>query len=294
VNNKKKLILWMDTLGFKDWILKEKSSEKGVEFLESAINSGFKLKPEYKKRYQTYVISDTLIIASSNHDLSDHCFLSMISSYLMKSFLSIGLPLRGAISYGECIIKPSKNRLMVLGEGIVEAATNESLVDCFCIVQSLSCMKDYSEQVQEKGSKFKVEGKKYDVNMFFGGQAIKIKGRKEPIQVGVCKWIHQEILFQLAKTLQSHLERINAGEISLDTLKAFYRKFANSKPMIDTVLFLERKDREAAERLWDKCLEVGPSVIDKWERKIGKNRPDTWLYVPKNYAPLATDTKERL
>jgi len=141
-------------LGFKDWILKEKSSEKGVKFLERAINSGFNLKPEYKKRYQTYVISDTLIIASSYHELSDHCFLSMISSYLMKSFLNIGLPLRGAISYGECIIESSKNRLMVLGEGIVEAATNESLLDCFCIVQSLSCMKDFSEQVQKEGSKF--------------------------------------------------------------------------------------------------------------------------------------------
>lgn len=292
--NNKKLILWMDALGFKDWILKEKSSEKGVRFLERAINSGFNLKPEYKKRYQTYVISDTLIIVSSYHELSDHCFLSMISSYLMKSFLTIGLPLRGAISYGECLIKASKNRLMVLGEGIVEAATNESLLDCFCIVQSLSCMKDFSEQVQKEGSKFQVEGKKYDVNMFFSSLAVKIKHRKEQIDVGVCKWVHPEILFQLGKTLNSHLERINPGDISLDTLKAFYRKFVNSKAMLDTIMFLKKEDKESAEMLWDKCLEIGPKVIDEWERKIGSNISETWLYVPKSYAPSATDTKERL
>ena len=276
----------MDALGFKDWILKEKSSEKGAKFLERAINSGFNLKSEYKKRYQTYVISDTLIIVSSYHGLSDHCFLSMISSYLMKSFLTIGLPLRGAISYGECIIEASKNRLMVLGEGIVEAATNESLLDCFCIVQSLSSMKDFSEQVQKEGRKFEVEGKKYDVNMFFSSQAVKIKGRKEQIDVGVCKWVHPEILFQLGDTLNNHLKRINPGDISLDTLKAFYRKFVNSKAMLDTIMFLKKEDKESAETLWDKCLEIGPKVIDEWERRIGPNRPETWLYVPKNYQPL--------
>lgn len=119
----KRWLLWLDMLGFKNWLERNDDNSNAIDRLEGALNYAFKLESGICSDFQSIQLSDTIIITTPGDSLEEFCKLSVISSFLMAALLEVDLPIRGVVSHGNSICRLSTNRISLPGNSIVEAAT---------------------------------------------------------------------------------------------------------------------------------------------------------------------------
>ena len=94
----------------------------------------------YRRAIRTMIYSDSVILYSGGEDELDFAYMITYSGMLVYSAIQLGFPLRGAITYGNCIITDS----FILGNPIVKAYDLEQSQDWAGCIIDKDLLRDYS------------------------------------------------------------------------------------------------------------------------------------------------------
>lgn len=236
----KKWLLWVDFLGFKDWMLRQKDLSKSMLELEKSVAFALDL-PEVNplgNYFNSHLISDTLVISTKGNSIPELCALCAINSHLMKALLAIGLPLRGVIVYESFVSKVDTKKTILLGQGIVKAASIEPLVNFYGVFLDDSCVERFEELGDTLNAEHQFEecsALKFKLSEYFDFKEVSFKNGCH--KVPVAKWLLPEIPTLLISYNRLIAERVKKKEISYIVLKSHIVKLKNSLDMFDTIGF---------------------------------------------------------
>lgn len=113
--NRKAWIAHFDILGFKN-MLGNKGDSVPIAVLQSQIDDALKLLNQkidsFEEKIGYLVFSDTFILFSKTEYVNDYPALISSAKHFIYSCLSMGLPVRGAISYGDTVFGHDNKILM--------------------------------------------------------------------------------------------------------------------------------------------------------------------------------------
>lgn len=240
--DEKSWLLWIDFLGFKDWMLKQDNLEQALDELDMAIDFCFnleKVKP-FSDNFKCHLISDTLVIGSKNGGMPELCALSAITSTLMTKVLPLGLTLRGVIVYEEYTSKVSIKRTILAGKAIARAATIEPLVDFYGCILDETCINFFDEMINDFNEEYtlgKCGDLKFKFSEYFTFKEVATKSGAH--NTFVANWLWPEIPALLLKYHNNMVDRVKRKDIDIYALKSHTVKLKNSIDMQDTVCFYE-------------------------------------------------------
>jgi hypothetical protein len=139
-NQKKGFVALLDVLGFSDRVLRGT-----FEGLDAYVKTVERL-TEPHQRLRTILFSDTIVLFTL--DESDHAFHEIItvSSRLLYQLLREGIPVRGAISYGEFLRSDQDgNGTVIAGRPIIDAHFYESRLQWIGIMIAPSVLEHRGE-----------------------------------------------------------------------------------------------------------------------------------------------------
>jgi len=135
---KLKYLFYLDILGFKN-LIKEKSSEDIFNTIDKCLNI-FYTWEEFNELFSTLYFSDTIIFYQTSEEYKQTSFLDIygIAGLIYSKLLAEGIPVRGAITYGDFTIKQdSKGRNNIyFGQAFIEAFELEKKEDWVGIIIS--------------------------------------------------------------------------------------------------------------------------------------------------------------
>ena len=129
-----KVILWLDILGFKEFLLDEERSFREWPKIERQILKNLKSLSKYMKEHGVkidfFIISDTLIVYAEELNSSSIICILLASILLQSSFHSFGFLSRGVVTVGKILVSRRGSKInTIIGYPIVEAALYESSMD---------------------------------------------------------------------------------------------------------------------------------------------------------------------
>lgn len=139
-----KFVLWLDLLGFKQFLFDSARVERDWPKIEKDLNNMILATQRSAKSFglelQGTVISDTLIFHISRTSGKALALLSLISCEFQAYFMKVGFLSRGVISLGEIYSPKYQNISSYIGGSIVEAATFESELNSPIIILAPSAL----------------------------------------------------------------------------------------------------------------------------------------------------------
>lgn len=231
-NNFDAIVLWLDMLGYKNWLINKTNLKEALKELESSLSVAFKDLSDSGasfgdiKDIETILISDTIICYTRSTNLDSILGLILFYHFLAIRLGKIGLPVRGCLAKGSLLVR-EKVPTILLGDAIVKCASTEPQLNAF-VVAVHSSMVEYINSIEcnEEVKEFVA---------YFPRRMISTKnGDTEMHVVAWCvPWLADSIL-EFYKLL---IDRLRDGDASVnDELRAFIPKFINSDNMIGTLI----------------------------------------------------------
>jgi len=148
---KLKYLFYLDILGFRN-LIKEKSSEYIFNTIDKCLDI-FYTWEIFNELFSTLYFSDTIIFYQTSEEYKQTSFLDIygIAGLIYSKLLSEGIPVRGAITYGEFTVKlDSKSRNNIyFGNALVEAFDLEKKEEWVGIIISSSAYKNIDNKMIE-------------------------------------------------------------------------------------------------------------------------------------------------
>lgn len=128
---KERFVTFLDIMGFKERVARN-SHEDILESLQQLSNFVSE-KINDSDKFVFTIFSDSLIIFSN--DVTDETFdlILELSNSVVRKSISLGLPIKGALSKGECTIR-SGDKMLFFGQPIIDAYLLEECVEMYNIV----------------------------------------------------------------------------------------------------------------------------------------------------------------
>jgi len=137
---KLKYLFYLDILGFKD-LINEKSPEDLYTTIDKCLDI-FYTWESFNELFSTLYFSDTIIFYQTSEEYKQVSFLDIygIAGQIYSKLLSEGIPVRGAITYGEFTVKLDSNgrNNIYFGGAFIEAVDLEKNVNWVGIIISRS------------------------------------------------------------------------------------------------------------------------------------------------------------
>jgi len=250
-------VLWLDMLGYKNWLNRQTDLQVAEEKLLDAIKVGFRELseasdfPNSENEIQSMLISDTIVIWSHKDDPEVVAVLAMLYHFLFCRLNKLGLPVRGALVRGQLRVRTQPPNIL-LGQAIVECASIEPILNAFVVAVHPSII-DYLNEHAVTLEQKEVQG-------YFSNQTINTK--KGDLQMPVISWGMPYVAESLLSAYKLLIDRVRENDESVfPELSAFLPKLINSKAMIETT-FDEMEDSERVRDLWSAAIEHAEGFSD--------------------------------
>ncbi len=224
------LVLWLDMLGYKNWLASQTDLGQAERALEEALSIAFSQVsgryPGNGKQFgiESLLISDTIILWSHKLDSFTFTTLTVLYHVLHCEMAEFGMSLRGALAIGSLRVRPQPPHIL-LGSAIVLCATLEPRLDAFVVGVDHSVMQ-FIRALPES------EQPPYTIHLM---TCAALKG-DPPREVVVLKWGFAAMGHVLVRQFRSLLQRADESKSAVNSLRAFLPKFRHSEQMLDAVL----------------------------------------------------------
>jgi len=250
-------VLWLDMLGYKNWLLKQSDLVVAESKLLEAIKVGFQELaaasdfPAADNEIQSLLISDTIVIWSHKNDPNVIAVLAILYHFLFCRLSKLGLPVRGALVRGSLRVRIEPPSIL-LGEAVVECATIEPKLNAFVVAVHSSIIEFLNEHA--------VTSEEREVQGFFSNQDINTKNGN--IQMPVISWGMPFVAESLLGSYKLLIDRLRSKDDSVfPELDAFLPKLINSKDMIETT-FEGMDDCKRVRDLWSVALDHAAELLE--------------------------------
>jgi hypothetical protein len=116
------LVAFFDVLGFKK-MLAANAVEESLDIINACMLEELTTAEKIYGKFniQTFVISDSILIALSNLTSKEVMFFTMFCQQFIWGLLMNGLPVRGAIASGKFSVLTRPNQIVLVGQPIIDA-----------------------------------------------------------------------------------------------------------------------------------------------------------------------------
>jgi len=148
---KQKYLFYLDILGFKN-LIKEKSPEDIYKIIDKCLDIYYTWE-NLNELFSTIYFSDTIIFYQTSEEYQVTAFLDIygIAGIIYSRLLAEGIPVRGAITYGDFNIKQdSKGKnIIYFGDALIEAYDLEKKEEWVGIIISSSAYNNIDKKIIE-------------------------------------------------------------------------------------------------------------------------------------------------
>jgi len=148
---KLKYLFYLDILGFKN-LIKEKSPEDIYKIIDKCLDIYYSWE-KLNELFSTLYFSDTIIFYQTSEENKQTAFLDIygIAGLIYSRLLAEGIPVRGAITFGEFNVKQdSKGKnIIYFGDALIEAYDLEKKEEWIGIIISNLAYKDIDNSIIE-------------------------------------------------------------------------------------------------------------------------------------------------